>query len=143
MWPAALGQAQPEHRPHRRDRGGRAAAGAEAVTLVNTMLGMVVDPSARRPALGAGGGGLSGRAIHPIAVRAVHDVRQAHPDLPIVGVGGVANGWDAAELMIVGASAVQVGTATFEDPAAPCGSSTTWSGGRTQRASATWPIWAR
>ena len=56
-------QAQPEHRPHRRDRGGRAAAGAEAVTLVNTMLGMVVDPSARRPALGAGGGGLSGRAI--------------------------------------------------------------------------------
>ena len=95
------------------------AAGAEAVTLVNTMLGMVVDPSTRRPALGAGGGGLSGRAIHPIAVRAVHDVRQAHPDLPIVGVGGVANGWDAAELMIVGAGAVQVGTATFEDPAAP------------------------
>ena len=96
------------------------AAGAEAVTLVNTMLGMVIDPSTRRPALGAGGGGLSGRAIHPIAVRAVHDVRQAHPDLPIVGVGGVASGWDAAELMLVGADAVQVGTATFEDPAAPC-----------------------
>jgi dihydroorotate dehydrogenase (NAD+) catalytic subunit len=95
------------------------AAGAEAVTLVNTMLGMVVDPSTRRPALGAGGGGLSGRAIHPIAVRAVHDVRQAHPDLPIVGVGGVASGWDAAELMLVGAGAVQVGTAIFEDPAAP------------------------
>ena len=83
------------------------------------MLGMVVDPSTRRPALGTGGGGLSGRAIHPIAVRAVHDVRQAHPELPIVGVGGVASGWDAAELMIVGARAIQVGTATFEDPAAP------------------------
>jgi dihydroorotate dehydrogenase (NAD+) catalytic subunit len=54
-----------------------------------------------------------------VAVRAVHDVRQGCPDLPIVGVGGVASGWDAAELMIVGADAVQVGTATFEDPAAP------------------------
>jgi dihydroorotate dehydrogenase (NAD+) catalytic subunit len=95
------------------------AAGAEAVTLVNTVLGMTVDPTTRRPALGAGGGGLSGRAIHPIAVRAVHDVHRAHPDLPIVGVGGVATGWDAAELMIVGADAVQVGTATFENPAAP------------------------
>ncbi|HEX4980407.1 MAG TPA: dihydroorotate dehydrogenase, partial [Ilumatobacteraceae bacterium] len=95
------------------------AAGADAVTLVNTLLGMVVDPTTRRPALGAGGGGLSGRAIHPVAVRAVHDVHQACPDLPIVGVGGVASGWDAAELMIVGANAVQVGTATFEDPAAP------------------------
>jgi dihydroorotate dehydrogenase (NAD+) catalytic subunit len=95
------------------------AAGAEAVTLVNTLLGMALDPSTRRPALGIGGGGLSGRAIHPVAVRAVHDVRQGCPDLPIVGVGGVASGWDAAELMIVGADAVQVGTATFEDPAAP------------------------
>jgi dihydroorotate dehydrogenase (NAD+) catalytic subunit len=95
------------------------AAGADAVTLVNTLLGMAVDPVTRRPALGAGGGGLSGRAIHPVAVRAVHDVHQACPDLPIVGVGGVASGWDAAELMIVGADAVQVGTATFEDPAAP------------------------
>ena len=95
------------------------AAGADAVTLVNTLLGMVVDPVTRRPALGAGGGGLSGRAIHPVAVRAVHDVHQACPELPIVGVGGVASGWDAAELMIVGADAVQVGTATFEDPAAP------------------------
>jgi dihydroorotate dehydrogenase (NAD+) catalytic subunit len=95
------------------------AAGADAVTLVNTLLGMAVDPVTRRPALGAGGGGLSGRAIHPVAVRAVHDVHRACPDLPIVGVGGVASGWDAAELMIVGADAVQVGTATFEDPAAP------------------------
>lgn len=95
-----------------------ADAGAEAVTLVNTLLGLVVDPVTWRPALGNGGGGVSGRAIHPMAVRAVHDVRQALPDLPIVGVGGVASGWDAAELMIVGAQAVQVGTASFADPRA-------------------------
>jgi dihydroorotate dehydrogenase (NAD+) catalytic subunit len=96
-----------------------AAAGAEAVTLINTVLGLVIDPRTRRPALGNGGGGVSGRAIHPIAVRAVHDVHEALPDLPIVGVGGVASGWDAAELMLAGASAVQVGTATFADPRAP------------------------
>jgi dihydroorotate dehydrogenase (NAD+) catalytic subunit len=94
------------------------AAGAEAVTLINTMLGMVIDESTMRPALGNGGGGVSGRAIHPIAVRAVHDVREAFPELPIVGVGGVACGWDAAELMIAGAQAVQVGTASFADPRA-------------------------
>lgn len=93
-------------------------AGAEAVTLVNTVLGMVIDPGTLRPALGNGGGGLSGRAIHPIAVRAVYDVRRARPELPIVGVGGVASGWDAAELMIAGAHAVQVGTASFADPRA-------------------------
>lgn len=95
-----------------------ATAGAEAVTLVNTVLGLVIDPVTWRPALGNGGGGLSGRAIHPVAVRAVHDVRTALPELPIVGVGGVASGWDAAELMIVGADAVQVGTASFADPRA-------------------------
>jgi dihydroorotate dehydrogenase (NAD+) catalytic subunit len=94
-------------------------AGAEAVTLVNTLLGMALDPRTGRPVLGAGGGGLSGRAIHPVAVRAVHDVHSALPELPIVGVGGVASGWDAAELMAAGARAIQVGTATFEDPAAP------------------------
>jgi dihydroorotate dehydrogenase (NAD+) catalytic subunit len=94
-------------------------AGAEAVVLINTMLGMALDPHTMRPALGAGGGGLSGPAIHPIAVRAVHDVHAAHPRLPIVGVGGVAGGWDAVELLAVGASAVQVGTATFADPRAP------------------------
>lgn len=93
-------------------------AGAEAVTLINTLLGLAFDRTTLQPSLGNGGGGLSGRAIHPVAVRAVHDVRAAHPDLPIVGVGGVASGWDAAELMIAGAHAVQVGTASFADPRA-------------------------
>lgn len=99
---------------------GVAEAGADAVTLVNTVLGMVIDPDTLRPALGSGhnGGGLSGRAIHPVAVRAVHDVHRALPDLAIIGVGGVSSGWDAAELMLAGASAVQVGTASFADPAA-------------------------
>jgi dihydroorotate dehydrogenase (NAD+) catalytic subunit len=97
------------------------AGGAEAVTLVNTVLGMAIDPETGAYRLGSGprGGGLSGPAIHPIAVRAVHDVHKALPDLPIVGVGGVANGSDAAELVLAGASAVQVGTATFADPRAP------------------------
>ncbi|MGI8662740.1 MAG: dihydroorotate dehydrogenase [Acidimicrobiales bacterium] len=95
--------------------------GADAVTLVNTMLGMAIEVDARRYRLGSGaaGGGLSGRAIHPIAVRAVHDVHAALPELPIVGVGGVATGDDAIELLLAGASAVQVGTATFGDPRAP------------------------
>ncbi len=94
-------------------------AGAEAVTCVNTLLGLAYDPGTLAPALGAGGGGLSGRAIHPVAVRAVHDVHVALPDVPIVGVGGVAGGWDAAEFLLAGAVAVQVGTATFAEPAAP------------------------
>ena len=96
--------------------GAAAEAGAEAVTLVNTVLGMAIDPETRRPRLGGGGGGLSGPAVHPVAVRAVYDVHAAHPDLPIVGVGGVARGVDAVELMLAGASAVQVGTASFADP---------------------------
>jgi dihydroorotate dehydrogenase (NAD+) catalytic subunit len=93
-------------------------AGAEAVTLINTLLGLVYDPTTWRPALGNGGGGLSGRAIHPVAVRAVHDVHAVLPDVPIIGVGGVASGWDAVELLLAGASAVQVGTANFADPRA-------------------------
>jgi dihydroorotate dehydrogenase (NAD+) catalytic subunit len=94
-------------------------AGAEAVTLSNTLLGMVLDPHTGRPALGAGGGGYSGRPVHAVAVRTIFDVRAALAELPIVGVGGVASGWDAAELLLAGASAVQVGTATFADPKAP------------------------
>lgn len=95
------------------------AAGAAAVTITNTMLAMAIDPETRRPRLGAGGGGLSGPAIHPIAVRAIHDVHAALPDTVIVGVGGVTTGSDAVELLLAGASAVQVGTATFADPRAP------------------------
>jgi dihydroorotate dehydrogenase (NAD+) catalytic subunit len=94
-------------------------AGAEAVTLINTLLGMVLDPKTGRPALAAGGGGWSGRAVHPVAVRTIYDVHTALPTLPIVGVGGVSDGWSAAEMMLAGASAVQVGTATFADPRAP------------------------
>jgi dihydroorotate dehydrogenase (NAD+) catalytic subunit len=105
------------------DRLGRVAeavaeAGADAVTCINTVLGLAFDETTGTPALGAGGGGLSGPAIHPVAVRAVHDVRAACPDLPIVGVGGVRRAWDAAELLLAGAAAVQVGTATFADPRA-------------------------
>jgi dihydroorotate dehydrogenase (NAD+) catalytic subunit len=97
------------------------AAGAEAVTLVNTVLGMAIDIDTGQYRLGSGprGGGVSGAGIHPVAVRAVHDVHAALPDLPIVGVGGVARGDDAAELVLAGASAIQVGTATFADPRAP------------------------
>jgi dihydroorotate dehydrogenase (NAD+) catalytic subunit len=94
------------------------AAGADAVTLVNTVMGLVLDVETRRPVLGKGGGGLSGRAIHPVAVRAVYEVHAALPGLPIVGVGGIATGVDAVELLLAGASAVQVGTATFADPRA-------------------------
>ena len=96
-------------------------AGAEAVTLINTVLAMAIDVERRRPVLGSGGagGGLSGPAVHPVAVRAVFDVHAAHPQAPIIGVGGVTTGADAIELMMAGASAVQVGTATFRDPRAP------------------------
>ncbi|MEO6120835.1 MAG: dihydroorotate dehydrogenase [Acidimicrobiales bacterium] len=98
--------------------GAALGAGAEALTLVNTLMGLAIDPSTRRPCLGAGGGGLSGPALHPVAVRAVYDCHQAFPGAPIVGVGGVSTGVQAVELLMAGASAVQVGTATFADPRA-------------------------
>ena len=93
-----------------------ARAGAEAVTLVNTLLAMAIDPEGRRPCLGAGRGGLSGPAIKPVALRAVYDCHAALPDLPIIGVGGVASAPDVVEFLLAGASAVQIGTATFVDP---------------------------
>jgi dihydroorotate dehydrogenase (NAD+) catalytic subunit len=93
-------------------------AGAEALTLVNTSLGMVIDTTTGRPALGNGGGGLSGRAIHPIAVRAVSDIYSRIPGVPIIGAGGVTNGLEALEMMLAGACAVQVGTASFAEPRA-------------------------
>jgi dihydroorotate dehydrogenase (NAD+) catalytic subunit len=98
---------------------GAVEGGADGVTLVNTLLGLALDIETCRPVLGAGGGGLSGGAVHPVAVRAVWECRSAFPDLPIVGVGGVFSGHDAVELLVAGADAVQVGTATFRDPKAP------------------------
>ena len=94
-------------------------SGAEALTLVNTVMGMAIDPTTRRMRMGAGGGGLSGPAIRPVAVRAVYECRQAFPHAAIVGVGGIGRGEHAAERMVAGADAVQVGTATFGDPRAP------------------------
>lgn len=94
-------------------------SGAQAVTLINTVTGMALDPVTGRSVLGNGaGGGVSGPGIHPVAVKAVFDVRRSWPDLPIIGVGGVRCGWDAAELMLAGAQAIQVGTASFADPRA-------------------------
>ena len=91
-------------------------AGADAVTLTNTLLGLVLDPDTGRPVLGGGGGGVSGPAMRPVALRAVFDVSAAHPELPIVGVGGIADAEDAVQYLRAGASAVQIGTATFADP---------------------------
>jgi dihydroorotate dehydrogenase (NAD+) catalytic subunit len=94
-------------------------AGAAGLTLVNTLMGLSLDPVTGRPHLGGGGGGLSGPALHPVAVRAVYECRQAFPGAAIIGVGGVVTGADAAELLAAGADAIQVGTATFADPRAP------------------------
>jgi dihydroorotate dehydrogenase (NAD+) catalytic subunit len=94
-------------------------AGAAAVTLVNTVPGLALNIETRKPQLGNGPGGLSGPAIHPVAVKAVWDVHAALPGLPIVGVGGIANAEDAIELMLAGASAVQIGTAVFASPKLP------------------------
>lgn len=93
-------------------------AGAEAVVVANTVLGMVLDVERFSPVLAAGGGGLSGPAVHAVAVRAVWEVHAAWPDLPIVGVGGVRDATTAIELLQAGASAVEVGTATLLDPRA-------------------------
>ena len=90
-------------------------AGADAVSLVNTFLAMVLDVDSRRPMISNGMGGLSGPAIRPIAVRMVYECRQV-VKIPIVGMGGIANARDVLEFMIAGATAVQVGTANFVDP---------------------------
>jgi dihydroorotate dehydrogenase (NAD+) catalytic subunit len=97
---------------------GALAGGADGLTLVNTLLGLALDTESGRPVLGAGGGGLSGAPVHPVAVRAVWECRAAFPEVPLVGVGGVMTGRDAVELLLAGADAVQVGTATFRDPRA-------------------------
>ena len=94
-------------------------AGADGLVMVNTLLGLTIDPDTLRPMLGGVTGGLSGPAIRPVAVRCVWQVHQAMPDVPIVGVGGIRTGYDALEFMLAGASAVQVGTVIFNDPSAP------------------------
>jgi len=91
--------------------------GADAVSLVNTFVALAIDSKARRPRIGAGYGGLSGPAIKPIALRMVAQAANA-VKIPVIGIGGIATGEDAAEFMIAGASLVEVGTATFWDPAA-------------------------
>ena len=95
-----------------------ADAGADALSLINTLRGMRIDVNTRRPILKMNTGGLSGPAVLPVAVRMVWEVANA-VDLPILGMGGVAKGEDAAQLMLAGASAVAVGTACFADPYAP------------------------
>ncbi|MDE5736883.1 MAG: dihydroorotate dehydrogenase [Oscillospiraceae bacterium] len=94
------------------------SAGADAVSLINTLLGMRIDVNTRRPVLRNNVGGLSGSAIFPIAVRMIWQVANA-VQIPIIGMGGVTSGENAIELMMAGASAVQVGMAVFTDPYAP------------------------
>ncbi len=99
-------------------------AGADGLSLINTLLGMVIDPTTMRPMLGGMTGGLSGPAIRPVAVRAVWQVAAAFPGVTILGMGGVRTGADAFEFILAGASAVAVGTALFNDPHAPARVST-------------------
>jgi len=94
------------------------AAGADAVSLINTLLGMAIDIRTRRPVLGAGFGGLSGPAIKPVALRMVYEVAGA-VKIPVIGVGGITSAADALEFILAGATAVQVGTACFANPRAP------------------------
>jgi dihydroorotate dehydrogenase (NAD+) catalytic subunit len=94
------------------------SAGADALSLVNTFISLAIDARTRKPVIGAGLGGLSGPAIKPIALRLVWQAARA-VKIPVIGLGGIASGEDAAEFLIAGASALQVGTATFWDPASP------------------------
>jgi len=94
-------------------------AGADGLSMINTLLGMALDLDTMRPVLAGVTGGLSGRAIKPVAVRCIWQVHAALPQVPILGMGGVASGRDAFELVLAGASAVSVGTAIFHDPSAP------------------------
>ncbi len=93
-------------------------SGADGISLVNTFIGLAIDAHTRRPRIGAGFAGLSGPAIKPIALRMVYEASRA-VKIPVVGLGGIASGEDAAEFLIAGATAVEVGTANFWDPAAP------------------------
>jgi dihydroorotate dehydrogenase (NAD+) catalytic subunit len=92
-------------------------AGADAVSLVNTFVSLAIDVRTRKPRIGAGFGGLSGPAIKPIALRMVYEAWKS-VKIPVIGLGGISSGEDAAEFMIAGATAVEVGTANFWDPTA-------------------------
>jgi dihydroorotate dehydrogenase (NAD+) catalytic subunit len=94
-------------------------AGVDGVSMINTLLGMVIDLDKMKPMLGGRTGGLSGPAIRPVAVRAVYQVHAAFPHLPILGMGGIRTGHDALEFIAAGASAVSIGTVVFGDPGAP------------------------
>jgi dihydroorotate dehydrogenase (NAD+) catalytic subunit len=94
------------------------SAGADGLSMINTMLGMAIDTGTMRPVLAGIAGGLSGPAIRPVAVRCIWQVREALPDVPIMGMGGVRTGRDALELVLAGASMIGVGTAIFHDPSA-------------------------
>lgn len=96
--------------------GGALEGGATGLSLINTTLGMAIDPWSGKPRLSTGTGGLSGPAVRPIAVRCVYQVARAHPGVPIIGMGGIASGQDAAEFLLAGASAVAIGTVNFVDP---------------------------
>jgi len=94
-------------------------AGVDGISMINTLLGMVIDVDNMRPLLGGKTGGLSGPAIRPVAVRAVYQVHAALPEVPILGMGGIRTGHDALEFIAAGASAVSIGTVVFGDPGAP------------------------
>jgi len=94
-------------------------AGADGLSMINTLLGMVIDVDAMKPMLGGKTGGLSGPAIRPVAVRAVYQVHAALPQTPILGMGGIRTGHDALEFLAAGASALSIGTVVFGDPTAP------------------------
>src|ERR1700691_1495397 len=94
------------------------AAGADGLSMINTLLGMAIDTETLRPVLAGVTGGLSGPAIRPVAVRCIWQVRQALPDVPIIGMGGVRTGRDALELILAGAGMVSIGTTIFHDPSA-------------------------
>jgi dihydroorotate dehydrogenase (NAD+) catalytic subunit len=96
-----------------------AEAGADGLSLINTLLGLAIDTDTLAPVLGGVTGGLSGPAIRPVAVRCVWQVHQVLPHLPILGMGGIRSGLDALQFILAGASAVSVGTAVFGDPSAP------------------------
>lgn len=93
-------------------------AGADGLSMINTLLGMAIDTDTMQPVLAGSTGGLSGPAVRPVAVRCIWQVYEAMPEVPIIGTGGVRSGRDALELILAGASAVSVGTAIFHDPGA-------------------------